>query len=180
MQVNLTSTKLNNVQRKLYVYTYRCGDKLAKSKKILNIKVHSATNTALTTYDNYCLWAGGIYVIIFCKKILNVKSYHQQQWYKLVVNSLRAVGSCETFYYDKHGTSHSQNHALSIQGIIVLPERKLLQRNLSLQNCCGGWSAGTNAASVNKSTSFCSIFVTPSLLHLGALLRDDLQMGAFS
>ena len=120
MQVNLTSTKLNNVQRKLYVYTYRCGDKLAKSKKILNIKVHSATNTALTTYDNYCLWAGGIYVIIFCKKILNVKSYHQQQWYKLVVNSLRAVGSCETFYYDKHGTSHSQNHALSIQGIIVL------------------------------------------------------------
>ena len=39
---------------------------------------------------------------------------------------------------------------------------------------------GACAASVNKSTGFCRMSVTSSLLHLGALLRDDLQMGAFS
>ena len=36
------------------------------------------------------------------------------------------------------------------------------------------------AASVNKSTGFCRLSVTPSLLHLCTVLRDDLQMGAFS
>ena len=35
------------------------------------------------------------------------------------------------------------------------------------------------APSVNKSTGFCRISVTPSLPHLGALLRDDLRIIAF-
>ena len=39
---------------------------------------------------------------------------------------------------------------------------------------------GACAASVNKSTGFCRMSVTSSLLHLGALLWDDLQMGAFT
>ena len=36
------------------------------------------------------------------------------------------------------------------------------------------------AVLIQKSTSFCQMFVTASLLRLGALLRDNLQMGAFS
>ena len=36
------------------------------------------------------------------------------------------------------------------------------------------------AVLLNKSTGFCHMSVTSSLLRLGALLRDDLQMGAFS
>ena len=39
---------------------------------------------------------------------------------------------------------------------------------------------GARAASVSKSAGFCRVSVTPSLLRLGALLRDNLQMGAFS
>ena len=39
---------------------------------------------------------------------------------------------------------------------------------------------GAGTASVNKGTVFCRMSVTPSVLHLGALLRDDLKMGAFS
>ena len=36
------------------------------------------------------------------------------------------------------------------------------------------------AVLLKKSTGFCRMFVTASLLRLGALLRDNLQMGAFS
>ena len=36
------------------------------------------------------------------------------------------------------------------------------------------------AVLIKKSTGFCRMFVTSSLLRLGALLRDNLQMGAFS
>ena len=36
------------------------------------------------------------------------------------------------------------------------------------------------AVLLNKSTGFCRMSVTPSLLHLGALLGDKLRMGAFS
>ena len=54
-----------------------------------------------------------------------------------------------------------------------LQELKLLQRNLSLQNYYGD-KVGARAALVNKFTGFCRMSVTPSLLHLSALLRDDL------
>ena len=36
------------------------------------------------------------------------------------------------------------------------------------------------AVLLKKSTGFCHMSVTASLLRLGALLRDNLQMGAFS
>ena len=36
------------------------------------------------------------------------------------------------------------------------------------------------AVLLKKSTGFCCMSVTASLLRLGALLRDNLQMGAFS
>ena len=36
------------------------------------------------------------------------------------------------------------------------------------------------AVLLKKSTGFCRMSVTASLLRLGALLRDNLQMGAFS
>ena len=36
------------------------------------------------------------------------------------------------------------------------------------------------AVLIKKSTGFCRMSVTASLLRLGALLRDNLQMGAFS
>ena len=36
------------------------------------------------------------------------------------------------------------------------------------------------AVLIKKSTGFCQMFATASLLRLGALLRDNLQMGAFS
>ena len=36
------------------------------------------------------------------------------------------------------------------------------------------------AVLLKKSTGFCRMFVTASLLRLGALLRNNLQMGAFS
>ena len=39
---------------------------------------------------------------------------------------------------------------------------------------------GSRAVSVNKFTSFCRMSVNPSLLPLGALLRDNIQMHAFS
>ena len=35
------------------------------------------------------------------------------------------------------------------------------------------------AVLLKKSTGFCRVSVTASSLHLGALLRDNLQMGAF-
>ena len=43
-----------------------------------------------------------------------------------------------------------------------------------------GDQVGARAGSVNKFTSFCYMSVTSSLLHLGALLRDNLQIVAFS
>ena len=36
------------------------------------------------------------------------------------------------------------------------------------------------AVLLKKSTGFCCMYVTASLLRLGVLLRDNLQMGAFS
>ena len=36
------------------------------------------------------------------------------------------------------------------------------------------------AVLLEKSTGFCRMSVTASLLRLGALLQDNLQMGAFS
>ena len=36
------------------------------------------------------------------------------------------------------------------------------------------------AVLLKKSTGFCRMFVTACLLRLSALLRDNLQMGAFS
>ena len=38
----------------------------------------------------------------------------------------------------------------------------------------------TRAVLLKKSTGFCCMPVTASLLRLGALLRDNFQMGAFS
>ena len=37
----------------------------------------------------------------------------------------------------------------------------------------------TRAVLLKNSTGFCRMSVTTSLLRLGALLRDNLQMGAF-
>ena len=39
---------------------------------------------------------------------------------------------------------------------------------------------GARVVLLKKSTDFCRMSVTASLLRLGALLRDNLQMGAFS
>ena len=36
------------------------------------------------------------------------------------------------------------------------------------------------AVLIKKSTGFCRMSVTASLMRLGAFLRDNLQMGAFS
>ena len=43
----------------------------------------------------------------------------------------------------------------------------------------GGDKVGARAMSVNKSTGFCCMSVTPSSLRLGTLLWNDLQVGAF-
>ena len=40
--------------------------------------------------------------------------------------------------------------------------------------------ADARAVSLKKSTGLCRMSVTTSLLRLGALPRDNLQMGAFS
>ena len=61
---------------------------------------------------------------------------------------------------------------------MTLQERKPLQRNLIRQNYCESQSR-CPCDVIKKSTGFCCMSVTASLLHLGAFLRDNLQMGAF-
>ena len=43
-----------------------------------------------------------------------------------------------------------------------------------------GAKTDSRAVLLKKSIGFCRMSVTASLLHLGALLRNNLQMGAFS
>ena len=58
-----------------------------------------------------------------------------------------------------------------------------MQRNLNLQNYCESFIARAKVDArvvVIKSPLVFVVSVTASLIHLGALLRDNLQMGAFS
>ena len=53
-----------------------------------------------------------------------------------------------------------------------------MRRNLNFENYCESLSQAREVL-LKKSTGFCRMSVTTSLLRLGALLRDILQMGAF-
>ena len=66
------------------------------------------------------------------------------------------------------------------QGIIYPTGTETFAKEPKFAKIIPGAKVSAPAVSVKRPTGFCHMFVTASLLFLGALLQDNLQMGAFS
>ena len=66
------------------------------------------------------------------------------------------------------------------QGIVYLNRNRNFCEGTWILKIIAGAKVDARAVLLKKSTGFCHMSVTASLLRLVALLRDNLQMGAFS
>ena len=66
------------------------------------------------------------------------------------------------------------------QGILFLNRNKNFGKGTYILKIIARAKVDARAVLLQKSTGFCRMSVNASLLRLGALLRDNLQMGAFS